>query len=130
MSAIFEIIFEIFGELILQLGAELLFEFGFGTAEKRRAKKFPEAKASPAKDAFVFALFGTILGFISLALFPQLFIKTPWARVFNLMVTPLLCGFLYARFSAAQRIERYMKFVNGFLFAFIMAAVRYKLAVN
>ncbi|CAN5330685.1 hypothetical protein BH11PSE9_BH11PSE9_13580 [soil metagenome] len=119
-----ELLIEVFGEFILQCFAEVLVEFGLHwVAEPFRRRP------SPWIAALGYALFGAILGGLSLLVFPSNFATRPW-RLLNLIVTPLAVGGAMATLGAwrARRAEdlwRIDRFGFGYVFALSLALVRY-----
>jgi hypothetical protein len=134
VEIIFEILVQIFlwivqllFEFLLQILGEALIEFGIrGLREPFRR---PEP-LNPWLAAMGYAILGSVVGGLSLLLFPELFIKPRWLRVVNLLVTPLLAGGLMSALGAwrskkGQELIRLDRFSYGFLFAFAMALVRF-----
>lgn len=125
MEFIFELLFEIFGELLLQLAWELLAELGLRAIGRRDATK----PLHPLAGGIGYALLGGIAGALSLWWFPNLFIASHAGRIANVLVTPLLAGGAMAALGAWRRrrdqhtvlIDR---FAYAFIFAFAMALVR------
>jgi hypothetical protein len=124
MEFIFELLFEIFGELLLQLAFELLAEWGWrGLGE--RFHRPPH----PLVAAIGYAVFGAVAGGLSLWWFPNLFIASHAGRIANLIVTPVLAGSAMAALGAWRRrrdrptvlLDR---FAYAFIFALAMALVR------
>ena len=124
MEFIVELLFEIFGELLLQLALELLAEVGL------RAVGRPfEKPLHPLAGGIGYALLGGIAGGLSLWWFPQLFIGSHAGRIANVVVTPLLAGSAMAALGAwrRRRNERTVlldRFAYAFIFAMAMALVR------
>ena len=117
---------ELVGELILQLLCEGLWELGLHSAHKRRGPRRPW---SPWLAGPAYAALGALTGLLSLWMFPHMLIDTPWVRVLNLVLTPLLAGALMAALGAWRRrrqdpVIRLDKFAYGFLFALAMAGTR------
>jgi len=124
MEFIFELLFELFGELLLQIVFELLAELGW------RGLGAPFRKsAHPAVAGVGYAVFGGIAGALSLWLVPTLFIASPVGRVVNVVVTPLLAGGSMALLGAWRRRHGQTtvlldRFAYAFIFAMAMALVR------
>jgi hypothetical protein len=126
MEFIFELLFEFFGELLLQIVFELLAELGW------RGVSAPFRKsAHPLAAGVGYAVFGAIAGGLSLWWFPNLFIGSHWGRVANVVVTPLLAGTTMALLGAWRRRRDQQtvlldRFAYAFIFAMAMALVRLK----
>jgi hypothetical protein len=125
MEAIFEFIFSVLGELLLQLVIELLFEFGL-----RSIREPFRHEPRPWLAALGYAMLGAIAGAISLALKPSLMIDSEFGRLVNLGLTPVLMGCVMAavgalRRSRDQELIRIDRFAYGYLFALAMAFVRF-----
>jgi hypothetical protein len=89
IEAIFELIFSFVGEFILELVLEALVELGFhGAAEKISNK---------ARNRFfvgaVYAVFGGVLGFVSLLVFPKIEFGSAVLPALYFFVSPVLAGF-------------------------------------
>ncbi len=129
MEFIFELLFQIFGELILQFIFEALAEAGLQAF--RRASDRPPPNPWLAVAGYV--LLGALCGAISLWLFPTFFIKSHVGRVVSLLVTPVLAGAGMALIGAWRRkrgeeLLRLDRFAYGYAFALSMAAVRFSFA--
>ncbi len=128
MEFLFELLFQFFGELLLQFLVEVCFELGLrGLARGLRWVPTP-----PIAAAWV-TLGGVAAGALSLLLFPHSAIRNPTLRLVNLAVTPLLAGaamMLVGRLRAkkGQALVRLDRFGYAFLFAFTMALMRYNWA--
>jgi len=126
MEFIFELLFEFFGELLLQIVFELLAELGW------RGVSGPFRKsAHPLVAGVGYAVFGAIAGGLSLWWFPNLFIASHLGRVANVVVTPLLAGTTMALLGAWRRRRDQQtvlldRFAYAFIFAMAMALVRFK----
>jgi hypothetical protein len=124
MEFLFELLFEFFGELILQVVAELLAEFGL------RILKQPFSKTpNPLLGGIGYALFGAIAGGVSLWVFPHLFISSHAGRIANAVVTPMLSGAAMAWLGRWRRRREQPtilldRFAYAFIFAFGMSLVR------
>ena len=126
MEFIFELLFELFGELLLQIAFELLAEFGW------RGLGAPFRKsAHPLVAGVGYAAFGAIAGGLSLWVFPNLFIASHLGRVANVVVTPILAGAAMAMLGAWRRRRDQStvlldRFAYAFIFAMAMALVRFR----
>jgi hypothetical protein len=119
-----EIIFEIFGEFLIQLVVETLVQLGFHSL----AEPF-RRPPNPWVAAVGYTLLGALLGGISLWLFPANLVPAPW-RVVNLVVTPIAVGVVMAAIGAlrahrGQAVLRIDRFAYGYLFAFAIALIRF-----
>ena len=115
------------GEVLIQMVVELFGEVvGHGMRETFRRPK----PLVPWLAAIGYLAWGALAGGLSLWLFPDNFITTPWLRIANLFLTPLLVGLMMAKLGAwrrnrAQEPIRLDSFSYGFCFAFGTALVRY-----
>lgn len=125
MEFVFEFIFQIVGELFLQLLFEALVELGLhGAADTVKRPK------NPVLSAVGFAIWGAIAGGISLLFFPTSHIHDPALRIANLVLTPVALGFAMMlvgriRSKKGQSLVRLDQFGYAFTFAFAMALVRF-----
>jgi hypothetical protein len=124
MDVCLELLVYFFAELLLNLGGELLGELGAAAANRRRT-----GKAKPVFMAIGFAILGGLLGWLSLLIFPNLFIKSPALRVVNLFVMPLVVGMIrlgVARWMAGKKEFEFTAspFANAAMFAFFFSWVR------
>lgn len=130
MEFIFEVVFQILGELLLQVFFEFLAELGF------RGLREPFRRPSPLHPLFAavcYAGFGALAGAVSLLFLPHLLITSRAGQLANLVVTPLASGLLMSLLGAwrrrkGQEIVRLDVFAYGFVFALAMALVRFFLA--
>jgi len=121
-----EIILELLAEIFLQLIFETLAEAGIHFFGR-------DNKPNPIAAGIGYFLFGAALGALSLFLLPESFISSDGLRWLNLIVTPVVLGFIMAMIGKARtrkgkdtvRIER---FVFGYLFAFGLALIRFLFA--
>ncbi len=119
-----EFIFEILAEFVLQVVGETLVELGlYSVAEPFRRQP------KPWLAAVGYALFGAVLGGLSLVLFPVNFVS-PARRAVNLIVTPIGVGLAMVvlgnwRARRGQLVMRIDRFSYGYLFALSLALVRY-----
>ena len=111
----------LFAECLLTLVCEGLVEVGLHT--------FREPFHRRGSAAISYALIGAIAGGISLFILPTLLIGDPAARSDNLLVSPILAGFLLMgirafRSPVGESFMRLDAFRNGALFALSLAFVR------
>lgn len=119
-----EVLFEVLGELLLQLLGEALVEMGLHSASNalRRPK-------NPVVAALGFVILGGAVGGFSLALFPENLVPEPY-RVLNLVLTPLVAGGFMTAMGAwrARKGEerlRIDRFGYGYLFALTVGLLRF-----
>jgi hypothetical protein len=133
LEIIFEIIFSVFGgllELVLEILAQAAFELLAELGVRCLAEPFKRPEpASPVMAAAGYLIYGAIAGGLSLLL-PKMFVISKSLRLVNLIVTPIVCGFVMAwfgRFRERRGAEtvRLDTFMYGYLFALSMAVVRY-----
>src|ERR1700741_1964190 len=87
MEWIFEVIFQLLGEILLQAFFEILVEIGLHSlAETVKTPK------NPALSTIGFIMWGIIAGGVSLLIFPASPITNPDLRKLNLAITPLAIG--------------------------------------
>jgi hypothetical protein len=127
MEFLFGLVFEIFGEVILQVFFQALAEAGLHfLRDPDKTRKQPNAWLL----SLGYAAMGALIGLLSLLLFQQSLIHDDMARRFNLLLSPLAGGLGMAAVGAWRRktgratIEL-DRFTYGFVFAFGMTAVRY-----
>lgn len=127
MGIIFELIFGVLAEVVLQITAEALFELGFySLAEALNRKR----RRNPILASIGYLLWGGIIGLITIIIFPALMIKNPTLRVLNLIISPAIAGLAMSvigswRKKKGQDLLRIDSFLYGALFAFGMAIVRF-----
>lgn len=120
-------IFELIGEFLLQVFAEALVELGLHSI----AEPF-RREPNPWLAAIGYALFGALLGGLSLLVFPANFAPGAW-RLVNLAFTPVAAGLtmcLIGRWRArrGEEVLRIDRFAYGYLFALSLGLVRYAFA--
>ena len=119
-----EFLFEFLGEFLLQAFGELFLELGI----RSLAEPF-ERRPNPWMASLGYALFGAIMGGLSLLVFPHLLVAAR-LRVPNLFLTPIASGALMGLFGYWRRRDDdvtppFDRFVYGFLFALAFALVRF-----
>lgn len=127
IEAIFELIFSFVGEFILEVVLESLVELGFhGTAERisNRAR-------SRLWMGGAYTIFGGVLGFASLFIFPKIDFASALLPVLYFIVSPILAGFslTIVSYLINQGIRRvswfeWDKFISGVLFAVAYSVAR------
>ncbi len=120
-----EFLFEIFGEILLQVIFEVLAEVGLRSVQAPFRKP-----ANPWLAAVGYTIFGVAAGGVSLLLFPSNFVKGDVLRILNLVVTPIAVGLLMCAVGAwrahrGQAVLRIDRFAHGYLFALSFALIRF-----
>lgn len=120
---IVEPLLEVLLEFVLQVVVEVLAEVGL-----RRVWQFVVAR--PTLAVIGYAGFGALGGWLSLLVFPRVWVSSELLRWVNLVVTPIAVGFVMAalgrwRQRHAQRTIRLDRFACGYVFALALAAVRF-----
>ena len=127
MELLFELLFEVFGEAILQVVFELLAEVGIHVT--RGEVRHAESR-SAWRLVLGYPLLGAIVGGLSLLVFPSSFAHTHAARVVGFIVAPLVAAgsvVVLRAFRArrGQPLVSFDRFVYAYLFALGLAAVRF-----
>jgi hypothetical protein len=127
MEFLFELLFELFGEVLLQIAVEVLAEAGLHLV--RRPGSAP-ATQGHWKRALGYALFGLLAGGLSLTVFPNSFMHSRLGRAAGLVLVPVASGLAMAIVGAlrqrrGQQLLGLDHFAYGYVFALAMAAVRY-----
>jgi hypothetical protein len=126
MELLFELIFEVFGELLLQLVVQ-----GFGDMGSRVIAAYRvSAPRRPSVAAFGHAFFGAAAGGLTLLVFPHSFAATSTGRLLALFGSPLLAGvgsmmLGTRRRDAGKPVVLFETFSYGVLFALAFALVRF-----
>jgi hypothetical protein len=120
-------ILQFLGELLLQVVFEAIAEL-FGHAVKEPLRRRPPVQPWLAASGYL--ILGAAAGSLTVWLVPDLFIKTEWLRVANLLLTPTAAGFIMGAIGSwrerrEKEVLRLESFAYGFCFAFAMAVVRY-----
>ncbi|MBI1891170.1 MAG: hypothetical protein HYS18_11020 [Burkholderiales bacterium] len=127
LELIFELIFEFFGEAILQVLFEALAEVGIHLS--RNTDGEPKERGT-FKKLLGYTLLGVIAGGISLLIVPESFARTQPARLAMLFLVPAASGAVMVligkwRQKRGQVVIGLDRFFFGYWFAFSMAAVRF-----
>lgn len=130
MELLAEALFMLLGwvaEIVLQVAFEALAEMGIRTL---REPFKPARETSPLVAAVGYAIYGALVGAVSLWFFPAPWLEAPWARIANLAVAPLAAGAVMSLLGAwrrgrGQSLIRLDRFSYGVLFALSMALVRF-----
>jgi hypothetical protein len=125
MEIIFEIVFSVIGEFLLQVLLEALAEMGLHSM-RETWRKPPD----PWLAAIGYALFGAIAGGLSLLFLPDLLVHSHSLQLMNVILTPVAAGLAMMAMGAWRRrrdqeIIRLDKFAYGYLFALALALVRF-----
>ncbi|MCJ2183141.1 hypothetical protein MTR62_10620 [Novosphingobium sp. 1949] len=128
MEFLFELLFQFFGELLLQF----LVEVGFEQGLRWLGRVLRWVPTPPIAAAWV-TLGGVAAGGFSLLVMPHSAIHDPALRLVNLLGTPVLSGAAMTligrlRVRKGQSLVRLDRFGYAFLFAFTMALMRYNWA--
>ena len=116
LELILELILGLFGEALLD-GALLL------AGESDRAQR-------TALKMFLFALIGAAVGWVTLLIFPEHFIRNAQWRLAYLVVSPFVAAWLFSilgnvRARKGKRVSAVEEFWPAFAFALALAVVRY-----
>ena len=125
-----EFLFEIFGELLLQLVVEALAQAGVHLV---RHPDRPPREHSPWLVAVGYALFGLVGGAISLWVFPDYLIRSHAGRIAYLVLGPVAAGAAVAAIGlwrSKRGVPRYGidRFAFGYVFALSFALLRHAVA--
>lgn len=127
MEFLFGLIFQAVGEIVIQVLFEVLFEFGFHELSGRRG---PPQPLHPLVAIVFYSAIGAIAGGLSLIAFPEMLISSQIGRNVNLLFTPLAVGLSMSLVGSWRRrrgdnVMRIDRFAYGYLFALVMAVVRF-----
>jgi len=123
-----EFLFEILGEFLLQAVVEFFVELGIHAGTKPFRKP-----TNPWVAATGYAVFGAVLGWLSVLVLPSHLVASGALRIVNLILTPIAVGALMCvmgswRVKRGQAVLRIDKFAYGYLFALALALARFGLA--
>ncbi len=128
LEALFELLFELFGQVILQLIAEAfggLFKTGW---DKLRGR---DKESSPVREVLWSLATGGVAGVITIVFFPVLVLRQPWMQLLNLAFAPVVAGLLVERVRAWRESRREFSgtvFLYAALFGLAFAGTRFLLA--
>jgi len=113
--------------VVLQLLAEVLADLGMHTLSESLE---PRKKRNPIVAFIGYALFGAIIGGISLIFFSELLLENKAYSIGNIIITPILGGLMMMSIGIIKRrkhktILRLDSFLYGYIFALMMALTRY-----
>ena len=125
-----EVVFELFGELLLQLVVEALAQAGVHAV---RDPDRPPKEHSRWLIALGYVLFGLVAGALSLWLFPDYLIRSHAGRLAYLALGPVAAGAAVAAIGlwrSKRGVPRYGidRFAYGYLFALSFALLRHAVA--
>ena len=120
-----EFLFEILGEFILEFVGEVLIEMGL----QALAAPF-RRESSPVLAAIGYAVFGTVLGALSLLVFPHYLMADKSLRMANAVLAPIVAGLGMAAVGAWRRkrgqlVLRIDRFSYGYVFALAFGLIRF-----
>ena len=140
MEILFKLLFELFGEYILAFLFEAIGSLfssitqrGSASSVARSASTGPEEASASVKRGLGWParlIAGTILGALSLYVFPHSFAKSFDTQLAVLIGVPIACGLSMGAIGALKR-KRHQEaaaidsFRNGFLFALPFVAMRF-----
>lgn len=121
-----EFVFDVLGELLLQLIFQLVADLGAHTASPHRK----DGPRSPVLSIIGHLVFGALGGGLSLLVLPHAWIHDPIARVAYLVLAPIAAGGAtagigYLRRKREQTTVTLERFGYGYLLAFSFALVRF-----
>jgi hypothetical protein len=124
---ILELVFEFFGELILELIAALFIDASGHGVKKVAGRSKP---VDPMLAACGYVAAGWLAGMLSLWLVPQVFVKGHWLQIAGLLLVPIAAGSVMSLIGSWRKqhdkdVIRIETFAYGFCFAFTMALVRF-----
>ena len=135
MEIILELLFQLFGELILGLigqaiGAAFDGLFSRVSTRSRAAVSGASGAMSPVAKFLLYLFASALLGWASLQVFPASFLKVPDTRIAALIGVPMACGLAMAAMGEFRRkrgrpVRALESFSHGLAFALPMALIRY-----
>jgi len=128
-AAFVSALFEILGEVILQLILEFLVSL---LARAGRKVISTSARQSRIFSGFLFAVFGASAGLVSVRIFPHPLVHPSRFHGISLLISPVITGLvMFATGRLEQKFGRkptqIETFWIGFIFAFAIALVRFAL---
>ncbi|HEX7332600.1 MAG TPA: hypothetical protein VF290_13940 [Pyrinomonadaceae bacterium] len=127
MEIIGELLLQLILEVLLQVLGELLAEVGLRSFAEPFVKR---EERNPILAGIGYCLLGLIFGGLSLLIFPDAIVRSERFHGINLLITPVLAGLAMSAFGhllkrQGKTLIRLDSFIYGFLFAFMMALVRF-----
>lgn len=131
MEVLFELLFEVFGEAILQVIFEALAEVGIHLT---RGRVDHAASRSKWRLMVGYPLLGAMVGGLSLLVFSHSLAHSPGARLATLLLAPVVAALATVaigrwRTRRGQDTVGIDRMAFAYLFALGFAAVRYRFAV-
>lgn len=128
MSFLVEIVFELIGELLFELIGKVLAEIGFHrTAEKVSSR----GKGSRWLIGLAYFIFGGVVGWLSLFIFPPFLLPETWMVIAYLIISSLAAGIMLSLVSwlinrGIRPVSPFEldKFLFGVVFALAYASAR------
>ena len=125
LEVLFELLFEFFGEFVLQLVFEL-----FGGAFKAGWYKLTgrDKPTTVMQETGWAVVTGLVAGALTVWLFPRLAIRLHWLQILNLMLAPVAAGLLVERARAWRESRRTFSvpvFAYAALFGLAFALTRW-----
>ena len=120
-----EFLFELVGEFLIQVVLEGLVEMGFHSLVAPFQKE-----PDPWLAAIGYALLGSLVGGLSLFVFPTHMVSSHGLRLLNLIVVPVLVGAMMVltgvwRAKQGQAVKRLDRFSYGYIFALSLGLMRF-----
>ena len=133
LEALFEAIFEIVGELLLQLiwqGLGEMFRVLLAPGLRKKIGR-PGAGRTPQREVLHALLYGVVCAAGTLYFFPQLAIRNHQLQLINLAAAPVIAGLSVERLRALRGEHQGFRidtFAYAALFALVFAGMRFAFA--
>ncbi|MBI5641465.1 MAG: hypothetical protein HZA17_13675 [Nitrospirae bacterium] len=123
MELLIEVLCNLFGEFLLQIGIELLIELGLHQATDK-----PDS-CKPVIAFFGYGILGLAAGGLSLLVFPGYLVRSSLFYGMSLVITPILAGLTMSGIGSLRRrrgepVLRIDSFLYAAVFAFGVALIR------
>jgi hypothetical protein len=146
LELIFEIIFELFGELLIQIGGEAIADLFAFKAAQHRADRLNRCGTRPVTQApepsifwqvfakcMAYTVAGAAIGWLSTLLFPHLLIRNDVLQIVYIAVAPVLAALTMVWLGAWRRKRDqpavgFDHFMYAYCFALSMAVIRHAYA--
>jgi hypothetical protein len=117
-------------EILFEVGLTALTESGARAVRKPRAASAGRRATSPWLLVLIYGALGVVVGGLSLLVFSNPFMHNPMASLANLVLSPIAGGLAMALLGAwrkkrGQQTIQMDTFAYGFVFAFVLALVRF-----